>query len=113
MHELGLTQSIIGLVEREKKNHGFDRAVEIRLGIGEYSGIMAECLMDFFPTAAKGTACEGAELVIVPLEGSFRCPECGYEGKVRRSEACCPVCGSTAIRMIAGREFYVESLKVE
>jgi Zn finger protein HypA/HybF involved in hydrogenase expression len=32
---------------------------------------------------------------------------------VDRKEACCPKCKSQAIRMTAGREFYVESLNVE
>ena len=56
---------------------------------------------------------EGAELEIQSLPAAFRCLDCGYEGPVERKAACCPTCGSTAIRMTAGREFFVDSLKVE
>ena len=113
MHELALTKSLIDLVEREAKNQGFTRALEIRMKLGEYSGVIPECLLEFFPLVSKGTRAEGAELTILPVPASFRCFGCGYQGPIPARTACCPQCGGTAIRMTAGREFYVENLKVE
>ena len=113
MHELALTQSIIDIVDSEAEKQGFERVIEIKLIVGEYSGIVPECLLEFFPIAAKGSPAENAELSVEMLPASFRCTDCGYEGAVERREACCPICGSTAIKMTAGREFYVERLKVE
>ena len=113
MHELALTQGIIDIVESEAEKRGFERVIEIKLIVGEYSGIVPECLEEFFPLAAKGTRAEAARLAVEMLPASFRCAGCGYEGAVDRHEACCPACGSTAVKMTAGREFYVESLKVE
>ncbi len=112
MHELSIAQSLIGLVEREAEKEGFTRVLEIRLRMGEYAGIIPDCLREFFPLAAAGTKAEGAALAIETLPARFRCP-CGYEGPVERRAACCPVCGGTAIRMVSGREFFVENLKVE
>ena len=113
MHELALTEGIINIVSSQQEQEGFSRVLEIRLRVGEYSGIVPECIREFFPIAAKGTAAEEAELIIEPVEAAFRCLDCGYEGKIDRKSACCPDCGSTAVRLTAGREFYVESLKVE
>ena len=113
MHELAVTRSLVDLVKTESERQGFTKALEIRLKVGEYSGIVPECIREFFPIAAKGTAAEKAELVIEPVEAAFRCLDCGYEGQIERKSACCPTCGSTAVRLTAGREFYVESLKVE
>ena len=113
MHELGVTRSLIDLVVREAQKQGFERALEIRLKVGEYSGIVPEYILDLFPYASKGTAAEGAALVFETVPGSFRCPDCGYEGPVDRREAQCPRCGSTALKMTGGREFFVDSLKVE
>jgi len=113
MHELGVTRSLIDLVVHEAQKQGFERALEIRLKVGEYSGIVPEYILDLFPYASKGTAAEGAELVFETVPGSFSCPECGYEGPVDRQEARCPRCGSTALKMTGGREFFVDSLKVE
>ena len=113
MHELALTEGIINIVNSQQEQDGFSRVLEIRLRVGEYSGIVPECIHEFFPIAAKGTAAEQAALVIEPVEAVFRCLDCGYEGKIDRRRACCPDCGSLAVRLTAGREFYVESLKVE
>ena len=113
MHELALTQGIIDIVNAEAKKQGFERVLEISLAVGEYSGIVPECIREFFPLAAKGSPAEGAEIEIKTVSASFTCPDCGYTGGVDRREACCPSCGGTAIKMTSGREFYVESLKVE
>ncbi len=113
MHELAVTRSLIDLVQREAENQGFRKALEIRLKVGEYSGIVPACILDLFPYASKGTAAEGAELIFESVPGVFRCAGCGYEGGIDRREAKCPRCGGTALKMTAGREFFVDSLKVE
>ena len=113
MHELALTEGIINIINSQQEQEGFSAVLEIRLRVGEYSGIVPDCIREFFPIAAKGTAAEKAALVIEPVSAAFRCLDCGYEGEIERKSACCPVCGSTAVRLTAGREFFVESLKVE
>jgi len=113
MHELALTEGILQIVREQAAKNGFTRVLEISLKVGEYSGVIPECLLEFFPIAAKGTVAEGAELAILPVPAAFRCFACGYEGPIPPRTACCPQCGGTAIRMTAGREFYVENLKVE
>ena len=113
MHELGLTKSLSDLVQREAEKQGFTRTLEIRMKLGEYSDVVPAYILDLFPYAAKGTAAEGAALFFEPVPGCFQCRGCGYEGPVERKKACCPVCGGTALTMTAGREFFVDSLKVE
>ena len=113
MHELALTEGILRIIREQAEKNGFTRVLEIRLRVGEYSGIIPECLQEFFPIVSKGTEAEGAELVIRPVPASFRCFTCGFEGPIPARTACCPQCGGTAIRMTAGREFYVENIKVE
>ncbi len=113
MHELSVTRSLIDLVETEARRQGFHKVLEIRLKVGEYSGVVPDYIVDLFPYVAKGTSAEGAALVFESLPASFRCADCGYEGPVERREACCPRCRGVALRMTAGREFFVEDLKVE
>lgn len=111
MHELAITQSVISIVESEARKRGFTRTVAIRLAVGEVSGFLPDCLWDFFPIAAAGTVAEGAALEIKTLPARIKCPDCGYEGAPEG--ACCPRCGGDAIALIAGREFYVDSIEVE
>ena len=113
MHELSIARGIIGVVEQARREQGFGRVLEIRLKIGEYAGLVPDCLQEFFPIAARGTAAEGAALVIETVPARFRCADCGYEGTVERRRACCPRCAGTSIRLLGGFECYVEHLKVE
>ena len=113
MHELALTEGIIAIVEQEARKNGFERVLEITLKVGEFSGVVPDCLREFFPIASRGTAAEGAALRIEQVPAAFRCEGCGFEGPLPRHTACCPACGGEEIRMIAGREFFVENLKVE
>lgn len=113
MHELAITKGIIDIVNSEAEKQGFGKVLEISLRVGEYSGIIPECIREFFPIAAAGSPAEKAQLVIETIPAVFRCLDCGYEGKIHRQAACCPLCGSTGIKMTSGREFFVESLKVE
>ena len=113
MHELAITKSIVDLVEGEAKAQGFKKALEIRLRLGEFSGIVPEYIKDFFPLVSEGTASAGAELIFETNPAKFLCLDCGFEGGADRKNACCASCGSTALKMTAGREFFVDSLKVE
>ncbi len=113
MHELAITESIIGIVTSESERNGFRKVIEIRLKIGEYSGIVPECIRDFFPVAAKGTVAEGAKMITSVVPAVFSCTACGYSGPIDRKKACCPECGSREIQMTGGMELFIDSLKVE
>lgn len=113
MHELALAKGIIEIVRSEAKKQHFTKVEEITLRVGEYSGIIPECLEEFFPIAAAGTPAEKAVLVFLKVPARFACRTCGYTGAVDRSKACCPECGSEELRMTEGREFFVESMRVE
>ena len=113
MHELALTDGILSIVRAEQKKNAFSRVLEISLRIGEYSGVIPSCIEEFFPIVAKGTPAEGAKLVLETVPATFSCSDCDYQGKLNPHAACCPNCGSTAIRMTSGREFFVNNLVVE
>jgi hydrogenase nickel incorporation protein HypA/HybF len=71
MHELAITKSIIDLVETEAKKQGFKKALEIRLRLGEYSGIVPAYIEDFFPLVAEGKVSEGAKLFFETLSANY------------------------------------------
>lgn len=113
MHELALTEGIIDIVNSEARKRNFTKVQKITLKIGEYSGVIPECILEFFPLAAKDTAAQDAEVEIQEIKADFRCLECGHTGLPEKTTHCCTECGSASIKMISGREFYVESLTVE
>lgn len=73
MHELAFTEGIIKIVTSEAEKHGFTKCLEITLSVGEYSGIVPDCVREFFPYAAKGTIAEGAKISTIPNEDRFGC----------------------------------------
>lgn len=113
MHELALTEGIISIVESEKKKHGFERVSEISLKLGEYSGVIPKCVEEFFPIASRGTAAAGAKLIFERVPAEFECRECAWHGGLEKGRFTCPACGGENLKMTAGREFYVENIKVE
>ena len=80
MHELALTKGVIDIVLSEQKRQDFERVLEISLRIGEFSGIVPECIREFFPIAAAGSPARDAKLVIETVPASFLCLDCGHEG---------------------------------
>ncbi|MBO5544442.1 MAG: hydrogenase maturation nickel metallochaperone HypA [Oscillospiraceae bacterium] len=113
MHELALTEGILSIIASEQKQNGFSRVREVHLKIGEFSGVIPECIEEFFPMVAKGTSAEGAALRMETVPARFTCASCGWEGKPAPHTACCASCGGTEIHMKSGREFFVENLTVE
>ena len=77
MHELAIAKGIIDIVNGEAEKQGFARVLEIRLRVGEFSGIMPDCLREFFPIAAAGTPAEKAALSMESIPARFRCLDCG------------------------------------
>ena len=73
MHELAIAKGIIDIVNDEAEKQGFSRVLEIRLRVGEFSGIVPDCLREFFPIAAAGTPAEKAELSMESIPARFRC----------------------------------------
>ena len=64
MHELAIAKGIIDIVNSEAREKGFRKVLEIKLSIGEYSGIIPDCLREFFPYAAAGTPFEAFDIEI-------------------------------------------------
>ena len=111
MHELAIMQSVVKLCEKEAAAQGFERVRGIALAVGAVSGVVPECLEEFFPIAARGSVAEGARLDIRRVPAGIECPDCGYAGDIGGLD--CPRCGGYGYRLVRGREFFIDSLEVE
>ena len=113
MHELAITQSILDIARKAADEHGAKRVKSVRIMLGQYSGVVPQCIQYYFDVISKDTIAEGAVLDIQRLPVVIHCNSCQQESQIDRLHVSCPLCGSTDLKLIQGREFYIESLEVE
>ena len=108
MHELGITQEIVALVEEYAGGRRVSRVV---LEIGKLSAVLPDAVRFCFDLCAEGTAAEGAVLEIVETPGLARCRSCGGEVPLDRPFGQCG-CGCTDLEWLAGEELRVKELEL-
>ena len=92
---------------------GAKRIIEIRLKIGELSGVFPECIKEYLDVISRGTIAEGAVLKVEKIPVSIKCGSCTFEGPIDRKKIQCPACGGTDFKITGGKEYFVDSLEVE
>ena len=113
MHEYSITQSIVQISNEEALKHEAKKITEIRLKIGELSGLVPESLQIYFEMISQGTLCEGAKIVVEKIAIRFMCNDCGNESGVVGGIYKCPKCDSKNIKIINGNEYMIDSMEVE
>jgi len=113
LHELSLVCSICEVINNKVAEYGADRVTEVRLVMGELSGIDETTLKSCFEMIAQSTPAEGAEMLIKRLPIKLRCRACGNEYESGIPFGKCPLCGGESIEIISGNELYIDSIAVE
>ena len=113
VHELSIAQSIVDLVVAEAHATGATRVLSVTLRLGELAGVVEEQLAFCFPIVARGTAAEGAELVVVPVAGEAFCGACDRAFPLPHLLTPCPLCRGFGTEVLAGSDLVVASLEVE
>jgi hydrogenase nickel incorporation protein HypA/HybF len=113
MHEMGIAQNIMDIVEQEMVRHGATRLTTIRLVVGEFTAIVPESLTFCLEVITKDTPNEGVKLEIdkVPLTG--RCTDCGEDFVIQEYQFICPKCNSNKVETISGKELFVKEIEAQ
>ena len=112
MHEVSLVESIVALVEEERRKQAFSRVHSIRLHVGALGCVEPDALKFCFRAVTRGTIADGAILDIEMIPGMGFCAGC--ERTVAMSERfdSCPHCGSMQLRVTAGSELRLAEMEV-
>jgi len=113
MHELTITENILKVVVPAAEKAGAKRILKIRMKAGELSGIIPIYLEKCFEQVSEGTIAEGAQLILETVPASIRCLDCGYEGAVDKKTFGCAECGSLKVKVVSGRDYFIDDLEVE
>lgn len=113
MHELAFTQNILDIALEQAGNHNATKITKINLVIGEMSGIVDDCVRFYFDFISKDTIASDATLCFQKVPLKARCRHCDITFPASGFNWTCPGCQGRDIEVVAGREFYVESIEIE
>jgi len=114
MHELSITQSILEIALRHGKQAQATKITSLNLVIGQLSSVVDDSVQFYWDMIAEGTLAEGAQLHFKRIPAQLECQDCGqaYSLEGNQLEGC-PNCESTKVKVIAGKEFQLESIEIE
>ncbi len=112
MHEMAVTEDILRIVEAHAPADTASQVTDIHLVIGELTSFIDDSIQFYFDILSPGTVAEGAALHFRRIETRFRCRRCGHEFEPEARDWLCPKCHALGGDVIAGKEFYVESIEV-
>jgi len=112
VHEVSLIESVVALVEDERRKQRFERVRVIRLRLGALGHADPEALRFCFDAVTNGTVAAGARLEIEIVPGEGWCSGCHRQVPLEERFGACPICGA-GVRMIAGDELRVAEMEVE
>jgi hydrogenase nickel incorporation protein HypA/HybF len=113
MHEVALAESIIALIEDERRRQAFSRVRMVCVHVGALGPVAPDALRFCFDAVATGTAADGAALSIVMVPGAGKCAACHRIVALADRFGACSLCGCEDVRLIAGDELRVAELEVE
>ncbi|MGC8658887.1 MAG: hydrogenase maturation nickel metallochaperone HypA [Desulfomonilaceae bacterium] len=114
MHEMGIVQSILDIVEQQMKIHSATRLVRIDLEFGAMTAVMPDALRFAFEILTKDTPAEGVEIDIniVPIRAV--CFDCGHEEVMDTFTPFCPACSTGTLTITEGKdEMKIVSIEIE
>ena len=113
MHEISLVESVVALIEDERRKQAFSRVRAIRLKVGTLGHAEPEALRFCFDAVTSGTIADGARLEIEMIQGAGWCSDCQRTVLLGERFAACPACGNARVRMTAGGELRLAEMEVE
>jgi hydrogenase nickel incorporation protein HypA/HybF len=108
MHEMALTQDLVGLIA---ENCAGRRVTRVVLEVGKLAAVVPDAFRFCFELCAEGTPAEGAALEIIELPGRGMCRDCEHECELNSPFERCP-CGSIALEFLSGEQLNLKEVEV-
>jgi hydrogenase nickel incorporation protein HypA/HybF len=113
MHELSVTQEVLNIAVEKAQKAKASKIIRIDLVIGEMSGVLDDSVQFYFDFLSKDSIASGASLAFKRVPMQVRCKHCGNIFLPGKQSWSCPQCQEWEVEVLAGREFYLESIEVE
>jgi len=113
MHELAVTESLLNTALEYAEKNMAKKVLCLNLTVGSLSGIIDDSVQFYWDMISEGTICQSATLTFEKIPARMYCLSCGHEYVLDQELIPCPVCQSMDIKVIAGSEFYLDSIEIE
>ena len=117
MHELPVTEKILGIALKHAAANNASRILSITLQVGGLSDLQDKWLQHYFDYLSKDTIAEGAKLLIHKGEVTLRCSNCKTVVETtaeKLEDQTCPHCGAgDAFTILSGREYFIDEMTAE
>ena len=114
MHELSITQNILEIALRHGKQAQASKITALHLVIGQLASVVDDSVQFYWDMIAEGTLAEGAALDFKRIPARLECLECGQIYHLENNQLDgCPACESLNVKVVAGKEFRLESIEIE
>jgi hydrogenase nickel incorporation protein HypA/HybF len=113
MHELPVTESLLEIAIRHATESDATRITNLHLVIGQLASIIDDSVQFYWDIISKGTIAEGASLHFKRIPTEFSCSDCDLLYHPENNDFKCPTCNGINVLIVAGREFYLESIEVD
>lgn len=113
MHELGIAQNLVAIVQQAAQESGATHVESVHLRLGVFSGIWKDALCFAYDIATKDTLLEGSTLVITDVPLIVYCPSCQREVHLPSVQLfCCPDCDTPTTDIRQGKEIDIEFVEI-
>jgi hydrogenase nickel incorporation protein HypA/HybF len=113
MHEVGIMESAMALVQRHADEQRATCVHRVVLKVGALSGVEPDSLRFAFEVVTRGTRAEQAELVIDLVPALIFCSSCQAEFPGDRGAIfTCPHCGDLCGEIRSGRELELSRIEM-
>lgn len=113
MHELAVTESILNISIKHAQGASAARVTDIYIILGQLASIVDDSVQFYWDIISEGTMCQGALLHFTRVPARLVCQKCGHEYGILSEMEPCPQCGSYQVKVVAGEEFWVDSIAIE
>lgn len=113
MHELPVAESLLEIATRHARSAGASKVVTLNIVIGQLSSIIDDSVQFYWDIIAENSPAEGARLIFRRIPTELLCLDCNCQYIPGDGELTCPKCSGSNVKIVAGKEFYLESIEVE
>jgi len=98
---------------RQLRRDRSTRVIAVNVARGEAFELSESAILSAWMNFNKATALEQSELRFHPIRAEVQCMACFQKYHPEGGEIHCPHCGSYGAKILAGEEFYLESIETE